>query len=149
MATQPPQQAAQPPQDGGAGAPQLPQQALSPEQIQHMKIMSKQAMSFLLEDDTAQQIVQRAQQGDPQQVVADIVTTIMGRLYEVATQAGQQVDMVTLLVTGIQIIGDLAEMLGEAGVLPDDPQAQAQFVGAVSKIAVDKHNATVQQQGGA
>jgi hypothetical protein len=115
--------------------------------MRQLQVMSKQAMSFLLEDTNAQQIVQQAQQGDPQQVVADVVTRVLQHLYEAATQAGQQVEMVTILVTGIQIIGDLAEMLGAAGVLPQDPQAQAQFVGAVSKICVDKHNATV--QGGA
>jgi hypothetical protein len=146
--TQPPRgaQPPQPPQQG-PGAPQLPQQAMTPEQTRQLQVMSKQAMSFLLEDQTAAQIVQKAQQGDPQQVVADIVLAIMQRLYEAATKAGQQVEMVTLLVTGIQIIGDLAEMLGAAGVLPKEPQAQAQFVGAVSKLCVDKHNSMVQGGG--
>lgn len=138
---------------GGGAQPQLPKGGLTPEQTRQLQIMSKQAMGLLLEDATAAQIVKSAQSGDPQQVVSDIVLRVLEQLYQAATQAGQQIDMVTLLVTGIQIIGDLAEMLGAAGVLPDDPQAQAQFVGAVSKIAVDKHNAMVsgggaQQPGG-
>lgn len=112
-----------------------------------MQVMVKQAMGLLLEDATAEQIVSRSRSGDPQQVIATIVVEVLGRLYEAATQAGQNVGMVTLLVTGIQIIGTLTEMLIEAGVLQQE-QAQ-EFIGAVSKMAVDQHNQQIQAGGGA
>lgn len=150
---QPPQQASNQPQTGGAQPPnqgaQLPQQALSPDQIRKMQVMSKQAMSLLLEDATSEQIVKSAKAGDPQQVVADLVVTLLGRLYEAAKAAGQMgdgpEDMVTLMVTGVQIIGDLTEMLIAAGVLQES-QAQ-QFVATVTKMAIDKHNSSLQGGG--
>lgn len=141
-----PQQASNQPQTGGA---QLPQQPLTPDQIRKMQVMSKQAMSLLVEEATSDQIVESAKAGDPQKVVADLVVMLLGRLYEAAKSAGQMgegpEDMVTLMVTGIQIIGDVTEMLVAAGVIEE---AQApQFVGAVSKMAIDQHNAGLQGGG--
>lgn len=134
-------QQAQPQAQPGAGAPALPQQPLTPEQTRQMQIMAKQAMGLLLEDATAEMIVQQSQQGEPAQVIAQMVVGVMGQLYEAASGAGQQVEMVTLLVTGIQIIGTLAEMLVAAGVIEE--ATLPQFVAQASKIAVDMHNATV------
>jgi hypothetical protein len=138
---QAPQQPAQP---GGA---QLPQQGLTPEQTRQMQIMSKQAMRLLSEEATSDQIVQRAQQGDAKRVVAEVVSSVLRGLYAAASEAGQNIEMVTVLVTGIQIIGDLAEMLVAAGVVPAEQETQ--FVADTSKIAVELHNAALQQQGGA
>jgi hypothetical protein len=132
------------PQQPGAGAPTMPQQ-LNPDQLRKMQVMVKQAMGLLLQDDTAEHLVAKAKQGEPQQVVAEVVSGLLGQLYQAATEAGQEVDMVTMMVTGIQIIGTLAEMLAHEGVIPQEQLPQ--FVAAAGKIAVDQHNATV--QGGA
>ena len=51
-----------------AAAGGMPSQPLTAQQVQQMQIMSKQAMGLLLEDQTAEQIVLAAQQGDPQQL---------------------------------------------------------------------------------
>jgi hypothetical protein len=146
MGGQPPAQAPNTAPNGGGSAAQLPQQALSQEQIRQLQIMSKQAMGLLLEDATAEQIVAQARAGDASQVIAGIVVPLMQRLHEAASGAGQNVEMVTLMVTGLQIIGTLTEMLVEAGVVPE-AEAQ-QFVAQTSKLAVDQHNQQVQQQGG-
>lgn len=141
MQQQPPPQGAQPPQ--GSGQPAA--QQLSPEQIRQMQVMSKQAMELLSEQGTSEMIVQRAEQGDPAQVIAQIVVEVTSRLFEAATNAGQKVDMVTILVTGLQIIGSLAELLAAADVVPKEQLPQ--FVAQASKIAVDQHNAMVQGGG--
>lgn len=144
-----PQQPATPAaQPGAAGG--MPQ-SLTPDQVRKMQIATKQAMSFLLQDQTAQAIVQKAKQGNPQEVVADVVVSVLGKVHQAASAAGQMgegpEDTVTMLVAGVQIIGDLAEMLAAGGVLPNDPQALAQFVAQTANIAVQKHNEQMQQQG--
>lgn len=144
MNTQPPR-GAQPAPGGGGGQPQL-QQSLSPQQIRQFEVMHKQAMRLLLREDTATRIVQQAQEMDPTKAVATIVGSLLQRLYQAAERAGQQIDMVTMLVTGVQIIGDITEMLIEAGVL-EEPQA-ANFIGEVSRMAIEEHNARVQEGGG-
>jgi hypothetical protein len=128
-------------QPAAGGAPQMPVQALTEEQTRQMQLMSKQAMELLLEEATTDQILRMAESGDPQQAIAKIVTGLLDRLYEAASNAGQQIEMVTMLVTGIQIIGVLAELLVTAGVIQE--QDAPAFIGAVSKIAVDAHNARV------
>jgi hypothetical protein len=157
--TQPARGAQQPPNSGGAtppagatGGAQLPQQPLTPEQTRKMQLMAKQAMGLLLEDATAQQIVKMAQGGDPQQVVAQIVVRTMHRLFEAGQAAGQldpnnPADIVASMVAAVQIIGDLTEMLVQAGVVQ---QAQApQFIAVTTKAALEQHNANATQKGGA
>lgn len=140
MATQPQTEPSPAPAPGGAQPQQA--QGLNPQQIQQMQTMVKQAMGLLLEEQTADTIVAKAQQGNPQRMVTDLAVDLMGKLYEAATQAGQQIDMVTLMVTGLQIIGTLTEMLVAGGVLTE--QDAPQFVAGVSKMAIQKHNQAVQ-----
>lgn len=143
MATMAPQQP-QPP--GAGGSPQMPSQ-LSPEQMQQMQLVVKQCMQLLLQDQTAEMIVAKAKQGQPAQVLADIVGPLLSRVAETADASGVQVDMVTMLVAGVQVLGLLAEMLFQADVIASEQEA-AQVVAQASKIAVDQHNARAQQAGG-
>lgn len=133
----------------GGAAPGLPSQPMTADQVRKMQTMAKQAMSLLLEDAHANQIVQAAKQGDPKQVVSDLVLKVMQQVWQAGAQAGALTetpgDIVAAMVAGLQIIADLTEMLIAAGVLQ---QSEAQgFVGEVSKIVVTQHNAGVQGGG--
>lgn len=130
-----------------AGSPQ-PQQALSEPQLQQMNLMVKQCMQLLLEDQTADMIVAKAKQGDPAQMLADIVGPLISKVAETASESGVEVDMIASLVAGVQVMGLLAEMLFQADVIATEQEA-AQVVAQASKIAVDQHNARAQQMGGA
>lgn len=133
MATQPPQPAA----PGG--------QQVSPEQLRAMQLIVRQAMGVLLQDDTAENIVQRAQAGDPKQVVAETAIGIVKRVWESANSAGAQVDILTCMLAATQIIGTLSEMLAKAGVISE--QELPQFAAQACKIAVDLHNGQLQEGG--
>lgn len=149
MATTPPVSQASSP-TMGASSPTSggqPPQQLSPEQLQQMQLVVKQCMSILLEEQTADMIVAQARQGDPADVIAGIVGPLLSKVHESAKEAGVEVDMVTMMVAGVQVLGLLAEMLMQADVLADEQQA-AQVVGQAAKLAVDKHNAMVTGQGG-
>lgn len=134
MATTPPQA------PGGA----QPQQALNPQQIKQMQLVVKQCMQLLLQDQTADMIVAKAKQGQPAKVLADLVGPLLSRVAETAKEAGADVDMVTMMVAGVQVLGLLAEMLFQADVIATEQEA-AQVVAQASKIAVDQHNARAKQ----
>lgn len=146
MNTQPAAGAQPTPGAAPAGASaSLPQQALTPDQIHKMQIMARQAMMFLTKGTTADHILAQCKAGNPAQVIATTVVAILHRVWESAQAAGQQVDMVTVLVTGLQIIGDLTEMLIGAGVVSKDQAPQ--FIAQASQLAVQKHNAMVGSMG--
>lgn len=129
------------PQPAGPGAAALPQQ-LSPEQTQQMELVVRQCMQLLLEETTAKMIVAKAQQGDPAQVIAQLVAPLLRQVHASATEAGAQVDMLTMMVAGVQVMALMAKMLEQADVIPDDAAA-AQVVAQASKLAVEQHNASV------
>lgn len=124
------------------GAPGPGGQPLTAEQTKAMQLIVKQALSELLQDDTAAMLVKNAQSGDPKAAVVRMVSPILNSIYATATEAGAKVDMVTVLAAGIVIIGTLAEMLVQADVLqePEIPQ----FCAEVAKMAVDEHNSSLQ-----
>lgn len=116
-------------------------QAMEPTQKKAMDLMVRQAMSFLLKDEAAQHIVKKAQAGDPKAAVVEAVTPLLTQIHQMASVAGANVEMVTVLAAGIQIVAALAKMLEAAGVLTED-QIPA-FCADVAKIAVAQHNAKV------
>lgn len=124
-------------------------QGLDPAQLAKMKVMAKQAMGLLLEDQHVDLLLKQARAGDPSTVVATMVLGVMRQIYEAGSQAGQlsqdPKDMVAMMATAIQIIGNLTEILVSDGVVPEDQAAQ--FVAATSKKAVDMQNQGAQQGG--
>jgi hypothetical protein len=121
------------------------QQGLSQQQIQQMQLVVKQALGELLQDDTADMLVKQAQQGNPQEIVARAIGPLLQAVYQSAADAGQNLDMVTVLAAGVQVIGVVGEMLVKAGVIPE--QELPSFCAAVAKMAVDQHNAAQGGQG--
>jgi hypothetical protein len=137
------QQQPQPAQPGGPAGAQ-PQQQLSPQQLQQMQLISKQAMEVLLQSDMAESIVARAQSGDPMQVTAEITLQLLRQINTAATQAGQQVEMLPFMVASVQIISTIGEMLEAGEVLTAEELPQ--FVANTCKVLVETHNATVSKQ---
>lgn len=144
MATTPPNNGASPPNSAG----QPPQQGLSPEQQQQMQLVVKQCMQMVLDDQSADMIIAKCQQGNAPDVIASIVGPLLAKVHESAKGAGVNVDMVTMMVAGVQVIGTLAEMLWHADVIKSEQEVPA-FIGQAAKLAVDKHNAMVPQGAGA
>ena len=102
-----------------------------------------QALGQLLQGPSAQQLLQQARSGDPQQAVVDAVSPLLRQIYAAAQAAGARVDTVTLLAAGINVITIVAEMLARAGILQEaDIPA---FCAAVAQRAVQQHNAQAPQ----
>lgn len=125
------------------------QQGLNPEQQKAKDLIVRQAMTHIVggQGDNAQAIVTKAQAGDPQDAVLDAVAPLLQSIYDTAQKAGAQVDMLTMLVAGIEIIGNLAEMLAKAKIIPDDERSIASFAAEAAKKAVLEHNQRVQEGG--
>jgi hypothetical protein len=122
---------------------------LTDEKVKQMQLMVKQAMSILLEDTSAEMIVNRCKQEDASMVLAETVNGIMGDIWSTAQEAGTDVDMVTVMVAGMQVIGTLSELLVVEGIVPKEKAPE--FVAGTCKLAVEMHNATIKQmaqQGG-
>lgn len=119
--------------------------ALDPEQEKARKLMVRQAMTFLLEDEHANHIVAKAKAGDPKTAVVEAVTPLLQQIYQMASVAGAKVEMTTILAAGIEIISVLAKMLEAADILTEE-QIPA-FCADVAKIAVAQHNAKAQGGG--
>lgn len=115
---------------------------LTPQQVQQMQLIVKQALSHLLEGDNAKFLVTKAESGDPKAAVVEAVSPVLKTIYATAREAGAKVDMVVVLAAGIQIIAVLAKMLESQGLLTED-QIPA-FCADVSKLAVAQHNAQAQ-----
>jgi hypothetical protein len=135
-------QTQQSPAPGGAQAQQL-----SPQQLKQMQLVSKQAMTVLLEDKAAENIVARAKADDPAKVVAEVTTQVLHQIHQAAARAGQNVDMVTMMVAGVQIVSTLAQMLVAGDVLQEEQLPQ--FVPQACRMAVEMHNAAAGGQGAA
>jgi hypothetical protein len=149
MAMPPPQAGAQPAAQPGAQPPGgAMQQSMNPQQVKQMQLVVKQCMQLLLQDQTAAMIVAKAKQEPPAQVLASIVGPLLSRVAESAKEAGAEVDMVTMMVAGVQVLGLLAEMLFHADVLPNE-QDMVTVVAEASKIAVQQHNANAMKMQGA
>ena len=116
-------------------------QALTPQQVQQMQLIVKQALSHLLDSKNAAYLVKKAEASDPVATVAQAVAPVLKAIYASATESGIKVDMVVVLAAGIQIIAMMAKMLESQGLLKE---AQIpQFCAEVSKIAVSAHNADI------
>jgi hypothetical protein len=126
------------------GAPQMPGQTLTPEQDQQRQLVARQCMELLSEDATAQMIVAKAQQGDPAKAIADVVVPLLRRVAEAAQEAGAEPDMLAMLVGGFEVIAKLAELMWHAGVVEDEKQVPT-LAAQAAKLAVDQHNASLQQ----
>lgn len=132
---------------GGVNPAQL--KGLNPQQIQQMQQVVKQCMQVLLSNESAKTIISKCRMmGHPAQVIADTVAPLLSRVHEAAMGAGKNIEMLTMMVAGVQVIATLAEMLWHADVIKSE-QDMLQVVGEASKLAVDKHNNDVTQQGGA
>ncbi len=118
-------------------------QPLDPQQRKAYDLIVRQALGVLLQGRVARYLVQRAASGDPQQAVVDAVSPLLRNIYAAAQAAGAQVDMVTLLAAGINIVTVAADLLARAGILQqaDIPA----FCSAVAQRAVQQHNAQVPQ----
>lgn len=116
-------------------------QALTPEQVKQMQLIVKQGLSHLLDSQNAAYLVKKAEATDPVATVAQAVAPVLKAIYASASESGVKVDMVVVLVAGIQIIATLAKMLESQGLIEE---AQIpQFCADVSKIAVGAHNSEI------
>lgn len=142
MATQPQTAPSPAPAPGGAQPQQA--QGLNPQQTDQARKVATQAMGILLERETAETIIAKAKQGNPARVIADLSVDLVGKIYQSAKEAKPpaEIDMVTLMVATVQIIGTLTEMLVEGEVLTE--QDAPQFLAGVCKMAIQKHNQAVQ-----
>lgn len=118
-------------------------QALDEAAMAKKDLIVKQALSHILKPETMDAIISKAQNGDPKQAVLDAVSPLLQSVYDTATESGAQVSMLVMLVAGIEVIGNVAEMLGAAGVIPSDEKAVAMFAAEVGKMAVEEHNQRV------
>jgi hypothetical protein len=112
--------------------------------LKYKDMAVKQAMSHILQDDEANAIITKAESVGPEEAALDAVVPLLQSIYDSAAEAGVQIEMLTLLVAGMEIIGALAEMMAAAGLIPKDEKAVADFAVKVSKMAVDEHNQRVQ-----
>ena len=126
------------------------QQGLNPQQQKAKDLIVRQAMTHIVGGDgaNAKAIMAKAEAGDPKEAVLDAVTPLLQAIYDSAQQAGAQVDMLTMLVAGIEVIGNLAEMMASAGLIPQDEKSIATFAAEVAQKAVLEHNQRVQEGGG-
>lgn len=124
-------------------------QGLDPQQQKAKDLVVRQAMTHIVGGDgsNADAIVTKAQSGDPQEAVLDAVAPLLQAIYDSAQKAGAQVDMLTMMVAGIEVIGNLAEMLASAKIIPGDEKSIASFAAEVAKKAVLEHNQRVQGGG--
>lgn len=116
-------------------------QGLDPTQTKAKDLMVKQAMSLLLREDTAEHIVNKAKNGDPKAAVVDAVVPLLTQIHQMASVAGAKVEMVTVLVAGIEIVAVMAKMLEAAEVLTEEEIPN--FCADAAKEAVERHNAQV------
>ena len=116
---------------------------LPPEQQKAFDMVVKQAMSFLIADDNAKTIIGKAQSGDPKQAVVDAMTPVLKAIWQAAQKSGADIEAPVFLAAGIRILTLLAEMLAAVGIISE--QEIPQFAAQTAKLAVDQHNAAVQQ----
>ena len=121
--------------------------ALDAQAMKQKDLVVRQALSHILKPETMDAIIAKAQNGDPKQAVLDAVSPLLQSVYDTASESGAQVSMLVMLVAGIEVIGNVAEMLGAAGVIPGDEKAVAMFAAEVGKMAVEEHNQRVQGGG--
>jgi hypothetical protein len=120
------------------------QQGLPPEQQKAFKMVSKQALEYLLAEGHAELIIAKAKQGDPKQAVVDALTPVMQGIWSAAEQAGAKLDQAVFLAAGIHVITILSEMLAVSGIITE--QEIPQFAQAVAMQAVQQHNAAFEGQ---
>ena len=120
--------------------------ALAPEQMKQMAMFVKQALSVILDDDSARMIVDRSKAGDPKQVTVQAVMPLMQQIYAAASEAGVKVDMVVVLGAGMQVIAMVAKMLESEGILTEEEIPA--FAAEVAKIATAQHNESAKAAGG-
>jgi hypothetical protein len=132
----------------GKGTPETPgkagQKGLPPEQQKAFKMVSKQALEYLLAEGHAELIIAKAKQGDPKQAVVDALTPVMQGIWSAAEQAGAKLDQAVFLAAGIHVITILSEMLAVVGIITE--QEIPQFAQEVAMQAVQQHNASFEQQ---
>lgn len=119
--------------------------ALDAQQQKQMQLMVKQALGILLQDDSAEMIVNSAKQGDPKATVVRVVSPIIQRIYESAGEAGAKLDMLVVLSAGLQVVAIVSTLLSKAGVIEEAQLPQ--FVADVAKAAAEEHNAGLQGGG--
>lgn len=116
---------------------------LSPEQQKQFDTVSRQALSFLLEDGNAQLIAQKAKASDPKTAIVGAIRPVMQSIWSAAEQAGAKLDMPVFLAAALNVITILADMLAVLGVIPEE-QVQ-QLAQEAAQDAVQQHNAEVGQ----
>jgi hypothetical protein len=120
------------------------QKGLPPEQQKAFKMVSKQALEYLLAEGHAELIIAKAKQGDPKQAVVDALTPVMQGIWSAAEQAGAKLDQAVFLAAGIHVITILSEMLAVSGIITE--QEIPQFAREVAMQAVQQHNAAFEGQ---
>jgi hypothetical protein len=120
------------------------QKGLPPEQQKAFKMVSKQALEYLLAEGHAELIIAKAKQGDPKQAVVDALTPVMQGIWSAAEQAGANLDQAVFLAAGIHVITILSEMLAVVGIIQE--QEIPQFAQEVAMQAVQQHNAAFEGQ---
>lgn len=119
-------------------------QGLSPEQQKQFDTVSKQALTFLLEDGNAKLIIDKAKASDPKTAIVEAIQPVLQGIWSAAEEAGAKLEMAIFLAAGLNVITILADMIAVAGVIPED-QVQ-QLATQAAQEAVQQHNAGVQSQ---
>lgn len=124
-------------------------QGMDPQQLKSKDLVVRQAMTHIIggQGQNADAIITKAQAGDPKEAVLDAIAPLLQSIYDSAQKAGAQVDMLTMMVAGIEVIGNVAEMLASAKLIPGDEKSIATFAAEVAKAAVLEHNQRVQGGG--
>ena len=116
---------------------------LPPEQKRQFDTVSKQALSFLLEDNNAKLIIDKAKTSDPKTAIVESVQPVLQAVWASIEEAGAKVEIPIFLAAGLNVITILADMMAVAGVIPED-QVQ-QLAQEAAQEAVQQHNAGMQQ----
>lgn len=120
----------------------MSQQQLTPEQRKAFDMVTRQALTFLLEDDHAKLIIAKAKAGDPKLAIVDAIQPVLQGIWTSAEQAGANLEMPIFLAAGIQVITILSEMLAVSGIIAEKDIPA--FAKSVAEEAVQQHNAGLQ-----
>lgn len=114
---------------------------LDPQQQKQFDTVSRQALGFLLEDNNAKLIVEKAKVSDPKTAIVEAVSPVLQSIWSAAEQAGATPDMPVFLAAALNVITILADMMAVTGVIPDEQVAQ--LAQQAAQEAVQRHNAEV------
>lgn len=112
---------------------------ITPQEKKVYDMVVKQALGFLLKDETAQHIIDKAQVGNPKTAVVEAVMPLLTSIYQSATSAGVDISQKIILAAGIEVLAILAQMMAVAGIIREEDVPS--FARDAGYEAVNRHNA--------